>query len=65
MPVIINDFEIVAERQPGGESAGGAASSQPAGQAAPASNAAPSPRALDIRRIHEHIARRKLRLFAH
>jgi hypothetical protein len=59
MPVIINDFEVVAEPAPPAPATPGAAAGPSASQAA----SAPNP--LDILRIEEHALLRRLRLWAH
>jgi hypothetical protein len=62
MPVIINDFEVVAEpaapARPPAATAGAPASPS-------ASQAASAPNPLDILRIQEHALLRQLRLWAH
>jgi hypothetical protein len=57
MTVVIHDFEVVAEKPPGGEPAGAAAS----GQEKPASPPTPA----DIERVVRRMSERRLRVSAH
>jgi hypothetical protein len=66
MPVIINDFEIISER-PSDTTAGARSPGSPADRSAASETPASpkTPTVLDVRRVHEHQVRRKLRLFVH
>ncbi len=67
MPVIINDFEIVAQNPPGRTAGNNSSSNNTADHSAASAGIPipPTPRALDIRRVQEHQIRRKLRLYTH
>jgi hypothetical protein len=64
MPVIIDNFEVVAEPPPAAQTGTGAARPE-GGQAASPPPATTAPAPLDLLRIEEHRFRRNLRLSAH
>jgi hypothetical protein len=63
MPVIINDFEVVAEAPQAAR--GTTAGAAPAGGAPSQAPVASAPNPLDILRIEEHQLLRRMRLWAH